>query len=221
MSDSSRPFGHNTIRLNAVIVPEGENPQGPEGQSASGIGSSHASAMFGRDTLKLRAVLVPEGSSGAPPGYPFVHFGKTISQAASDDPDTAPDYRELPVRPNSATGFTRGDGPNDMAETSRPPTPPNPALAVAGADAMRHASSVLQGLPSGPASSIAGTPGGAGVGSPAGPIAALLDERAALGLARAALRRPRRPEMPSPDGAMEADAAATAEANPESGQPNS
>jgi hypothetical protein len=66
------PFGHNTLKLRAVFIPDGAQV------SMSGI-----TRVVGFDPVFIRAVRVPPG--GAPPGYPFEVIGQATFTPDSDD----------------------------------------------------------------------------------------------------------------------------------------
>jgi hypothetical protein len=69
---SDRPFGHATLKIRGVFVPETGKA------SASEIARS-----VGHDAARVGAVLVPEG--GKPPGYPFVRLGMGRFRLGGDD----------------------------------------------------------------------------------------------------------------------------------------
>ena len=68
--DSNQPFGHDTLELHAVIIPEGEEAS-----------SQNLIELLGHDSVRIPALLVPEGAP--PPGYPYVHLGATNFGALS------------------------------------------------------------------------------------------------------------------------------------------
>ena len=66
-TNDDRPFGHDTLKLRGVFVPEG-NP----GQ----VSRADIAGVLGYDVVRIPAVLVPVGHTGPRPGYPYVWFGR-------------------------------------------------------------------------------------------------------------------------------------------------
>ncbi|HEY7579256.1 MAG TPA: hypothetical protein VH855_16820 [Acetobacteraceae bacterium] len=92
MSDNpDLPFGHNTLKLRAVFIPDGAQ-----------VSMSDIARVVGLNPVLIPAVLVPPG--GAPPGYPYEIIGE-----ATFIPDRSD--RERPAR----TGPPWPGPPNDPA----------------------------------------------------------------------------------------------------------
>lgn len=73
-SSNSGPSGRDTLRLRAVFVPEGSEDDVPTQALAVSLGVG---------VVKFPAILVPEGE--APPGYPYVPFGRMEFDEDKDD----------------------------------------------------------------------------------------------------------------------------------------
>ena len=124
MSDrQDRPFGNDTINLEGVVIPEGEEA------SMHGL-----IAALGHEAVQVPALLVPEGAD--PPSNPYVYVGSTTSPrtngtAGSPDGD--------PGAPASASAYNATD-----SELPRP-APPVPSLAQMSDTQMRPAMPALRG----------------------------------------------------------------------------
>jgi hypothetical protein len=146
MSDAaSRPFGHDTVTIPCVVVPEGE----------AGAAGLPQGLPFGPDTLTLPAVIVPEGSDAPPPGYPYICLGKIELPAgwggarapagswrgAGDPAAGAADRAAAWSGRDGLSG--NQDGPPDEPRAAAPPTA---TLAQVGADPVRTALAAWRAL---------------------------------------------------------------------------
>jgi hypothetical protein len=129
-NNPDRPFGHDTLKLPAVFVPD---------SAAHRVSQADITAMLGYDAVKIPAVFVPEG--GKPPGYGYERIGQaefrpddegsaarriyTSWQSSSpQSPDETPeDGGAVPVLPQTRFRFGRALG-GDRS----PGPPPNPAV---------------------------------------------------------------------------------------------
>ena len=75
-SNSERPFGHDTLKLRAVFVPE---------DAKDDVSRANISRTLGYHSLKIPAVFVPEG--GDRPGLSYQSFGKAIFRRVEDRDD--------------------------------------------------------------------------------------------------------------------------------------
>lgn len=75
-SNSDRPFGHDTLKVPAVFVPE---------DAKDGVSSANISRTLGFGSLKIPAVFVPEGGVRPDPSYQY--FGKAEFSSADDGND--------------------------------------------------------------------------------------------------------------------------------------
>ena len=70
--DPNLPFGHNTLKIRAVFIPDGAQ-----------VSMSDITRVVGFDPVFIRAVRVPPG--GAPPGYPYEIIGQATFIPDGDD----------------------------------------------------------------------------------------------------------------------------------------
>jgi hypothetical protein len=73
--DPYLPFGHNTLKIRAVFIPDGAQ-----------VSMSDITRVVGFDPVFIRAVWVPPG--GAMPGYPYEHIGEAVFIPDRDGRDT-------------------------------------------------------------------------------------------------------------------------------------
>jgi hypothetical protein len=66
------PFGHNTVQIRALFIPDGVE-----------VSPADITRAVGLHPVMIRAVWVPEG--GALPGYPYEHIGSAVFIPDSDD----------------------------------------------------------------------------------------------------------------------------------------
>jgi hypothetical protein len=83
------PFGHNTLKLRAVFIPDGAQ-----------VSMADINQVVGRDPVLIPAVLVPPG--GALPGYPYEPIGAAIFIRDSND-------QERSTRASSRWAGTQND----------------------------------------------------------------------------------------------------------------
>jgi muramidase (phage lysozyme) len=84
--DPDLPFGHNTLKLRAVFIPDGAD-----------VSMADIIQAVGPHPVLIRAVWVPPG--GAMPGYPYEHIGQAVFIPDDDDRDTpAFTNRQNPLR---------------------------------------------------------------------------------------------------------------------------
>jgi hypothetical protein len=115
MSDNSdRPFGHDTLKIRAVFVPEGAEDQFSRGDIIGAVGY---------DSVKVPAVFVPEG--GTPPSHPYENFGK-----AEFRPDQDAGPQQITASWQSAAPRDSESQPEQAASPPTPPPTPAPALAL-------------------------------------------------------------------------------------------
>ena len=110
---SDRPFGHHTLKLRALFVPEGSEDQVSRADAIEAVGS---------DLLKIPAVFVAEGEARPDPSY--VHVGQFVFRP---DPDAAADQSG----PNSQPG-QQEEQPEE--QQSGVVMPPNPAPGLENGD---------------------------------------------------------------------------------------
>lgn len=65
--DDERPFGHHTVTLRALLIPDSDQ----DGLSAADIVNA-----IGSGAVAFRAMVIPDGSDRPLPGYPWVEFGR-------------------------------------------------------------------------------------------------------------------------------------------------
>lgn len=94
--DPNLPFGHNTLKIRAVFIPDGAQ-----------VSMSDITRVVGFDPVLIRAVWVPPG--GAMPGYPHEIIGQATFIPDSEDQDRAP-----------GTGWLRPGTQNDPAAPDSP-----------------------------------------------------------------------------------------------------
>jgi hypothetical protein len=84
--DRDLPFGHNTLKLRALFIPDGAD-----------VAMADIIQVSGPHPVPMRAVWVPPGA--AMPGYPYEHIGQAVFIPDSDDRDTpAFTRRQNPLR---------------------------------------------------------------------------------------------------------------------------
>jgi hypothetical protein len=89
------PFGHNTVQIRALFMPDGVE-----------VSPADTTRAVGLHPVMIRAVWVPEG--GALPGYPYEHIGSAVFIPDSDDDEERTDatWRASPPS-EAATGERR------------------------------------------------------------------------------------------------------------------
>lgn len=148
-NSSARPFGHDTLKLRALFVPE---------RAKSQPSSAVITGAVGHGAVKIPAVFVPQG--GKSPGGSYVHVGKaefrpdqdrgtdsaatrTFTRHASSRP-TQPDTAEREQRPPLPR--TRYRFGTEQGGDHAPGPPPNPSRADFAADPMRAAVRVWRSM---------------------------------------------------------------------------
>ena len=108
-SNSDKPFGHDTLKVRAVFVPEDSEHQ---------LTKTSVMSDLSFDPVQISAVFVPEG--GAPPGYPYEHVG-----AAEFRPDDDGSPLQSTGRPPAR------QAPEQERQRPRAAvTPPTPSVAL-------------------------------------------------------------------------------------------
>ena len=75
-TNPDRPFGHDTVEIRAVFVPDSATDK---------VSRSAISRVVGYDAVQIPAIFVPAG--GKPPGHPYIAIGQPIFRP--DDPGAA------------------------------------------------------------------------------------------------------------------------------------
>jgi hypothetical protein len=81
--DEDRPYGHNTLKLPAIFIPDG-NPDN--------ISTADILRIIGPHAVMIRAIFTPDGSDAPPPGYPWVELGPMTlppKKGPTETPSTA------------------------------------------------------------------------------------------------------------------------------------
>lgn len=98
--DDGRSFGHDTLTLPALFIPDG-NPD----NLAAGIVSA-----IGPHAVVIPAIFIPDGYDGPRQGYPWIEFGRmTLPGRATtaSGPRRAHINRGIAVRPKRCVQRTR------------------------------------------------------------------------------------------------------------------
>lgn len=74
MDGDERPWGYDTLRLQAVFVGDGER---------GSVAGTDITSAIGYAALKVPAVFVPEGANVARPFYPYVPIGSYVWRGES------------------------------------------------------------------------------------------------------------------------------------------
>ena len=93
--DNERPFGHHTVKLRALLIPDSD----PNGLSAADIVNA-----IGSGAVAFRAMFIPDGSDLPLPGYPWVEFGRVTL-----DPGPTRASRNTSTTAGTTTEATRSD----------------------------------------------------------------------------------------------------------------
>ena len=116
--DNERPFGHHTVKLRALLIPDSD----PNGLSAADIVNA-----IGSGAVAFRAMFIPDGSDLPLPGYPWVEFGRVTL-------DRGPTRARLPAsRKTSTTAGTTAEATgSDAGDLTNMPDLSVTASAVPG-----------------------------------------------------------------------------------------
>lgn len=112
---SDRPFGHHTVKLRALFVPEGSEDQVSRADAIEAVGS---------EPLKIPAVFVAEGE--ARPGPSYVHVGQVVFRP---DPGAAADQSGPNSQPRQPA-----EQPEEEQSGGGVVMPPNPAPGLGNGD---------------------------------------------------------------------------------------
>jgi hypothetical protein len=123
-NDPDLPFGQNTLKLRAALVPDG-----------AAVSMADITAMVGPDPVMIPAVLVPDGASL--PGYPYEHIGQAMFIPDQDNRvgSTRTNPQQLRrTEPPTDTQHNTPSGLQQFGTLAGPPRSWAPGTAPVGAD---------------------------------------------------------------------------------------